>query len=258
MPSNFSLFAALISGFIALRIVTYTRYAAQAWDGSRLILWSGVAGLPIAAASRIAVYFLAQHPLGMSLYHWFKGLAPFAYSGTIAGALILSFPLGMAAELAVRWNYSRRDPPNEPAIRKIRSDCSKMAGRLHHLLHTLCGTGRPICVCFEDGKVYVGFVTETPTLRHTEDYFAIVPVQSGARHPETKEIEWRVDYRPLLARLKAEDPVAASVSADDLKLLLPFRSVASARAFDPDLRSDSFRPMNHKPVIPSVRSHRRQ
>lgn len=257
MPSNFSLFAALISGFIFLRIVTFTRYAAQAWDGSRLILWSGVVGLPLTAFSRLTVCVLVQYPFGVTLYHGFKWLAPFPYSGTIAGALVLSFPLGVVAELLVRWRYSRREPPGEAAIRKIRNDCSKMAGRLHHLLHTLCGTGRPICVSLDDGKVYLGFVTETPTLRHTEDYFAIVPIQSGARSEETKEIKWRVDYRPLLARLKTEEPAKRTLRAEDLEILLPFRSVASARAFDPDLPLDLFLPMDNRPVIQNPRVHRK-
>jgi len=205
------------------------------------VLWSGVACLPLVAISRVFACFAVNSSLGIWAYRHIKLIAPFPYSGTLVGAVALSIPAALVAEAGTRWLFSRKQPRDVPSIRKIRELCSGMAGRFHRLLHELCGTGRPLCVCLADGKCYVGFVRETPTLRKTEDYFSIIPIKSGYRDPITKEILWRVDYRPLLNKIRIGDPSVRHFSEDDLSLLLPFKQVASGRVFDPDIGADHFK-----------------
>lgn len=228
MPTNLAIFLVFVSGFCFLRLLNVTRYASQTWEGPRLIFWTGTVSAGLLLLSRKLVLLLVSTPVGASLRESLKELAPWDFSGTIGGSIALGVGLPLVVNLVLPgrlagWLASRSG-----------------GSRLHHLLYDLVGSGKAICVTLSDRKVYVGLVVQAPRLHPQEEYFELLPLRSGFRDKETGELRLLLDYSPLLHALRDGDPRLRRHGQDDFLILLPFKEVVSARAFDPDIYAGTF------------------
>lgn len=225
MPTNLAIFLAFVGGFCFLRILNLTRYVSQTWEGPRLIFWTGTASAALLLASRKIVLLLEPTRFGPPLRNFIKQLAPWDFSGTIGGGVLL----GLCLPIAINYLF----PKNLSGWLASRSGGS----RLHHLLYDLVGTGKAICVTLSDRKVYVGLVVRAPRLHPQEQYFELLPIRSGYRDKDTGAMRLSLNYSPLLQALRDGDPRLAHHSQDDFLILIPFKDVASARVFDPEIFS---------------------
>jgi hypothetical protein len=228
VPTNLAIFLVFVGGFCFLRLFNLTRYASQTWEGPRLIFWTGTASAGLLLLSRKTTLFLMPTQAGLSLRNAVKEVAPWDFSGTIGGSIVL----GIGAPLVLNLVFSGKTA----GWLASRS----MGSRLHHLLYDLVGSGKAICVTLSDRKVYLGLVIKAPRLHPDEEYFELLPLRSGCRDKDTGEMRFLLDYSPLLRALRDGDPRLRRHQQDDFLILLPFKEVVSARPFDPDIYTGTF------------------
>lgn len=227
MPSNAVVLAPLVAGFIFLRFFSITRYVAQGWDGTRLVLWTALTGVVLFLFSRLLILHpLLRFDFGRQLSSEILEIFPGEYVGSLAGALLLGLVLPfilnifITPERAVRWTRHQGD-------------------LLHALLTDEVGSGRPIAFTLNDNKVYIGLVLSRPTLHPKEKFFKILPTLSGFRD-KRRMLHITTNYADLLEALERGDEVLADYQRKDLQVILPLEAVCSARLFDARILKELF------------------
>ncbi|MGH7587742.1 MAG: hypothetical protein ACRELU_04015 [Gemmatimonadota bacterium] len=258
MPSNLSLFIILVAGFVFLSWFTLTYYISATWDGPRLVLWSGLCGGLLFFLSRLIILGIQgwgfaparlwssgfEHELVKTVGVILPEAGPFVGSlgGTVALALLLPLLLNLAYRIAVP---GRREA--EFAVWRARKSIDD---ELLLLLVNQIGTGRAIAFSMADSKVYVGFVLAHPGLKRPgrsgeKRFFSILPILSGYRDRETRQLRLTTNYASLLRAIsEGQDPIISGYSLSDLRVLLPIDEVQSARMFDEEI----FRRLFHEEV----------
>ena len=78
-----------------------------------------------------------------------------------------------------------------------------------------------------NGKSYIGFPLKNEAFIHSDADVRVIPVLSGYRKKETRELEITTNYSAVIRSLGA--------GAESLTVVLPSREIVSARLFDPEL-----------------------
>ena len=76
------------------------------------------------------------------------------------------------------------------------------------------------------GKCYIGFALESGVAAGGDADIAIVPVASGYRDSESKELRITTNYLPALQE--------SDLEIAEFRVVIPLSEIASARRFDPD------------------------
>lgn len=226
MPSNAVIFAPLVAGFLFLRFFNLTRYVSQTWDGTRLVFWTGVAGVSLFVLSRLIIlHLMTGTPLGDWLHRLLLELFPGEYVGSLAGSLLLGLTLPFIGNAIVR---------RDRAVRWTRYQ----GDLFRAMLTEEVGSGRPIAVTLSDSKVYVGLVLSRPSLNPREKYFRLLPTLTGYRD-QARELHLTTNYAQMIAAI-GRNEVLAAYSAEELQVLLPLDQIVSARLFDEDVYRELF------------------
>jgi hypothetical protein len=90
----------------------------------------------------------------------------------------------------------------------------------------------------EDGKVYIGAIIDAPT--HAEiatGYLAILPLMSGYRESDTRELKIITEYTGPYARIRTEwakNKIEQNIRLSEFVKVVPLKSIAAACRFNVD------------------------
>ena len=95
-------------------------------------------------------------------------------------------------------------------------------------------------VSLKSGKAYIGYAIEAEPPVRGESDVAVVPLWSGYRHSETRELTITKDYVPVISQYfnESTDPRRLPARAwrwQDFRVAIPRSEIGSARLFDPEV-----------------------
>jgi hypothetical protein len=113
---------------------------------------------------------------------------------------------------------------------------SDRANLLKQLLHQSLIDEKLIEVTLESDKVYIGWVaSQPPSIEAADGYFAMLPVRSGYRDKDTRQLVVTTRYEKVFREMidEAEKARMPTPTFEDFQKTIPLSSVVSVGAFDP-------------------------
>jgi len=158
------------------------------------------------------------------LYDWWRQLVPFGYTGTS----LLAFALAALTWMPLNRSVSDRDTEQGKAV-------EQWGDYLERLLNRSLKETKQVSLTLRTGKVYIGFVTSNFDPAYERRYIQLLPVLSGYRDDETKDLVITRDYARAYQRMIDEDSAYLLTIADEFQLVIPTAEIVSANHFDPDV-----------------------
>ena len=220
MPFNVLLLP-LLGGYIFISCWNPTRFHARRYSGQRLVFHAALAGTIL-----LVLAFLVGKTAGAlapGLVAWWQRHVPFDYAGTSLIALGLGV-LGWAP-LNLFWDRTE-------AARKA---VEERGDFLEVLISTAMEESRQVSLTLKSGKVYVGFITRSFDPGYDRKYIMLIPMLSGYREQETRQVVFTDDYARVYDPLIDSDPAFLDRVADEFQLVVPVAEIASANLFDPEV-----------------------
>ena len=212
----------VLGGYLFLTRAYFTRYDTIRNSGYHLFFRSAAAGLGLGVAAHLLLFFLEEcFPL---IRESWKPYLPSEYDDTA----ILSLALGLVLPFLFNLYHDRKKEAERTA---------KKRGSFIELLIADSYTRRkPVELSLRSGKSYVGFAigftVEGGVIRRDESDIALIPIASGYRHNDTKELEITTNYAPVIQKWSKEKK--SDSSANDFRIVFPISEVVSARIFLPE------------------------
>lgn len=275
-----------LGGYIFVRFFNYFRIHTLRSDKERIVIRSSVAGLAALTAawafSLIGAWILPCENFSFCIPTIWGQLVPFEHSGIAVTAFIIAsmswYPLN-------KWKGSRLWPLNHiPSFDRedqINRAISDDADPLEMMLKRSKDEGCALALTMTNEKVYIGRVVHPFNPATPTTYVGLLPLQSGYRDPETKQMHLRIDYSLTMKSITEElDEIAVKIknletkqteyknaslpakvrsldeplskardSFDELKriiglfsLVIPVGKIASAHVFDSGVHAKYFQP----------------
>jgi len=173
-------------------------------------------GALFAVAGRGVCHAVSHYaPGGGALESGWQSVFPasqFAYSGTAA----LTLALGVALPVAVNAVVDKETAYLKTALR--------YGDELLQLFLQSAQIQEPVIITLDSRKVYVGYVTVSPTFREQDAYVVLLPALTGYRAQETLQVHLEVDYISLWTADKSLE--------EKFKTVIPVASIKAAHIFD--------------------------
>jgi len=219
MPFN-ALLLPLLGGYIFITHWNRTRFNTKRYSGERLLFHSAAAGVVFLVLSYLVV--LAIRSASPAMYEIWKRAVPIPHMGTSAGAFLLGafcwIPLN-------RWWYSREQ--------EARRAIAEWNDYLEALLERAMRDVHQISVSAKNEKMYIGLVTDNFDPAYERRYIRILPLSSGYRKPDTRELVLTTDYATVYDLMVRENPAFVADGAGIFQVVIPVSEIASASLFDP-------------------------
>ena len=213
------LFIPTLGGYWFLTHLYYTRYGVLRDSGYHVLFKSAIAGCSLVVVARLIIVFLLNSLLPHVGEIW-KSHVPFDYYGTA----VLSALLGLVLPLVINRFYNE-----EKAARETAAESGNL---IELLIRESIDTKELVELSLRSGKSYIGFVFESGIARHGESDVALLPMASGYRKEDTRELELTTDYAPVLWKSLEE---LSSLVYEDFRIVIPMSEIVTARIFDPDV-----------------------
>ena len=221
------LFIPTLGGYWFLTRLYYTRYDLLRDSGYHVLFKSAIAGCFLVVVARLIIVFLLNPYLPQAGEIW-KSHVPFDYYGTAT----LSASLGVVLPFLFNRLYKQ-----EKATRQVAAESGNL---IELLIRESIDDEKFVELSLRSGKSYIGFVLESGIARQGESDVALLPLKSGYRKEDTRELEITTDYAPVLWQSLEESP---SLVYEDFRIVIPMSEIVTARIFDPDVyarfKSDS-------------------
>lgn len=223
MPFNLLLLP-LLGGYFFIHRTYLFRFRSYGLDNYRLIFESAAVGiLALMVSHALTRLGLAVDGLAESIRLW-KVFAPFPYSGSASGALIL----GLTLPSLVNRIWGKQES-SRSAIHGYGNDLERMFHKAWEK-----GEAGPVLITLASRKVYVAWITLSPNLKPSMPFVTILPTMSGFRDKDNLMITYTTSYLPVYERLRKEN-----MSASAFELVIPTSSIVSASPFS-DLPAEYF------------------
>ena len=214
-----------LGGYLFVAGFNGTRDRLKRESGYHVVFRSAVAGIVLFGISRLLVviadYFVPQGSCLREAATLWRTAFPMEYST----AAVTSLLLGWLSPYAINPLSDRTD-----ARRSVASETGDHIGLL---VDQAMETGRLMEISLEGGKSYVGApLSRTFLARGDDGDLVVVPILSGHRDKDTRDLSLTVNYAPVL-RTQLEDG-GQDFELEDFRVAIPMREVVSARLFDPD------------------------
>ncbi len=213
------LFIPTLGGYWFLTRLYYTRYGVLRDSGYHVLFKSAIAGCSLVVVARLIIVFLLNPYLPCISEIW-KSQVPFDYYGTA----VLSALLGVVLPIVINWFYAE-----EKAMRRTARESGNL---IELLIRENNESGKLVELSLRSGKSYIGFVFESGIARHGESDVALLPMASGYRKEDTRELELTTNYAPVLRKSLEE---LSSLVNEDFRIVIPMSEIVTARIFDPDV-----------------------
>ena len=228
----------VLGGYLFLTRAYLTRYGTIRDSGYHLFFRSAAAGLVLVLAAHLLLVFLDK--CFPSVREWWKPYLPSEYDDTA----ILSLALGFVLPFLFNQFHDRKKEAERTA---------KGRGSFIELLIADSRVReKPVEISLRNGKSYIGFVSafsiEGGIIQRDESDVALIPVLSGYRDNDTKELEITTNYAPVIRKWLGENDTSNS-SENDFEIVFPISEIVSARIFLPEA-VPLFRQANEPPPGP--------
>lgn len=212
----------VLGGYLFLTRAYVTRYGTIRDSGYHLFFRSAAAGFVLIIVAHLLLFFLGE--CFPSIRESWKLYLPPEYDDTA----ILSFVLGLVLPFLLNLFHDRK----EEAERTAR----KRGSFIELLLADSRTRMNPVELSLRNGKSYIGFVNgfsvEGGIVRRDESDVALIPIASGYRDNDTKELIITTDYSLVIREwLKENRPDS---SGKDFEIVFPISEIVSARIFLPE------------------------
>ena len=209
-----------LAGYWFLQNFNGTRYETYRVSGYHLLFRSAIVGSLLAVPAHIITLFL-NRLIPQLRCAWYAHL-PVDYVDTAAMILVLAVALPPLINLF----YSREKGAKRAA--------QKYGDLIELVIADAFERQKPVELSLKSGKSYIGLVLQSNITKRGASDVTLVPLASGYRSDETKELHITTNYAPVIDEWLGGD----SLSDDDLQdfsITLPRSEVCSARPFDPEL-----------------------
>ena len=207
-----------LGGYLFIAHFNGTRDRLRRESGYHLVFRSAVAGIALFAIAHILVTFAS-------------GVLPNV--GVLREAAILwhtTFPVENSAAAALSVLLGQLTPSvlnpfsdRTGARRRVAQESGDHVGLV---VDEAMETGQVVEISLAGGKSYVGApLSRTFLAREDDGDLVMLPILSGYRHKDTRELELTVNYAPVLRKQLSE------LRPDDFRVAIPMREVVSARLF---------------------------
>jgi len=287
VPSNLLLFLPLLGGYTFIHLFHFTRFRAQSLTGHNLVFEASLAGFLSVALTRCVIWCVDALGWGGGLRAWVTdhmGATP--YLGTVVGGFLVAPLAAVVCNLAVgiwqRWQRPEgvagaedvpEDRPDasmdtEPAKpeplpgllelsqrvaldRAIRNSGNDLLIFLHDAAHRAQTDKMTALLSMSDRKVYVGWVTRSPSLRPGDQFVRILPLMSGCRGHDDLGVRFTTFYpdeRYLRECPEEQRKSFQHLQPEDFAVIVPLSEIRDAHYFDLNFYSAFFsQQVNEKP-----------
>ena len=87
----------------------------------------------------------------------------------------------------------------------------------------------PLAATMDSGKVYVGYVINTPDPSMNRSALTILPIASGYRSNEDHDVIFTTDYEQVYESINQDESL---ISQSDFSIVLPLASMSLLSSFD--------------------------
>ena len=205
-----------VGGYWFLTHCSYTRYRAIRDSGYHILFRSAFAGLVLFVLAYGLVLLLKQ--LLPQLGARWDSYIPIPYSAPA----VLSVLLGFVLPWVVNWFFDETTAAQAAA--RDNGDLVEL------LIADSIADQKPVELSLRSGKSYIGLGLESGIGRSSESDVVIVPLASGYRHQDTKELTITTDYATVIDQALE----SWGLSNDDFRIVIPMSEIVSARLFFPE------------------------
>lgn len=219
MPFNLLIFP-IVGGYYVLIRSELFRYKQQRVDRQKLIFNSILAGIAFLFVSWIFTGIASYiHPSAIT---WIRNYYPFktAYFGTA----ICSFIIAVIFTEVSNWIVSK-DKSISRAIDSIGNEFERLCDSCYRNTEF-------IQITLSNDKVYVGWMKALP-IPSFSNYISILPVYSGYRDKDTKELVFTTQYLDVYATYISDGDVTSIT--DLTTLIIKIDDIVTASKFDDDM-----------------------
>ena len=198
-----------------------TRDRMVRWDGYEMLFVCGIVGVLLLGLTLPIAHFVLSVASS-----WPKDVSVW----TIAG--VLGIPVGFA--LATFLN--NLPGMEQRRLRSLRTLAESNSDMIEVLLDDAMQGDWYVELALETGKCYVGLPVRTAYATSSEVAdVELIPLFSGDRTGETRELRLTRYYGDDIRRLVSESSGREGLSPRDFRVVIPLRQVVAARLFDPDV-----------------------
>lgn len=221
------LFIPLLSGYIFSALFPPSKYHAAREDGHKLYFRTAFYGIFLFSCSILVdSIILSTNPKWYSTVSEYLAyvsrstLAPYLQGDdSLMGLAWLNcICLSLSVLLGLLFNLSQ----------KFKLWCLKDAMKnndIEIIIFNAVLRGMPVSISMKNGKVYVGFIANTPDPKEERKDIRILPMLSGYRQPENKMLTFTTNYYDIYSNRSGFDP-------EDFEIAFPLFEVLSINLFD--------------------------
>ena len=214
----------VLAGYVFLTRLYFTRSDVLRDSGYHLFFKSAIAGFVLGLFVYLIIFILKTCEPGIG-ERW-EPLLPFGTDFSYHHG-VLSFLLGFAVPSVINPFYGR-----EQAERRT-------ANERGHLIDLLIAESfdrsELVEISLRSGKSYIGFALESKMTRRGESDVALLPMASGYRDEDSRELKITNDYEDVILEYIDLGPEKSGVQIVDFRVVFPKSDIVSARIFLPEI-----------------------
>lgn len=211
--------ALLGGGYWLLTHTNLWRYWAQRKSGYHLFFASAMAGVPLVAAARFFISLASgQFP---EIETCWRSYAPFDHSGTVALSILLALAFPPLANRIVGKSGAA-----------AKAAARESGGLVEWTIRDALDRETLIEISTRASKSYIGFAQECGVATDGEASVSLIPLFSGYRHKDTRELVITTHYAEVLEDCRND--LFPGLSSEDFQVTMPMAESVSARLFHLD------------------------
>lgn len=227
-------FVPLLCGYWLLTHCNFTKFRSIRESGYHILFRSAIAGLGLYLLANLVMQIVEYFcPVNCVFLTW-ESLVP------IENSVTLTFTVFFALVLPLILNYFYDEIEAARIVAKQNGDFIEL------LIDQSINRELLVELSLHSGKCYVGYVIESQLLRQSEADIVLVPIMSGYRKNETRELEITTHYSSIILEFDKKE-------IDDFGIAIPMSQIISARLFDEEVYSH-FQKQSSVPTLNQIKS----
>ena len=206
----------LLCGYWFLTHYNFTKFRSLRDSGYHVLFRSAITGLGLFVLSylvmRVVEYVFPDNQIFVAWQNWMP----------IENSVALTFTIFIATFLPIVLNFLYDE------IKAARKVAEQNGDFIELLIDQSINEELPVELSLRSGKSYVGYVIESQLARQSEVDIVLVPIASGYRKIETRELEITIHYSSIIKEFGKK-------VIKDFRIAIPMSELVSARLFDQEV-----------------------
>ena len=208
----------LLCGYWFLTHCNFTKFRSLRDSGYHVLFRSAIFGLVLFVLSHIVARFLdSVFPVSQNFEVWQDWMP-------IESSVPLTLTIFVAWLLPIVFNNFYSEIKSARKVAKQNGDFIEL------LIDQSTNEELFIELSLRSGKSYMGYVIESQLPRQSEADVVLVPMASGYRNLETRELEFTTHYFSIFDKFDNKE-------IDDFRIVIPMSEIISVRLFDEEVYS---------------------